>query len=99
MRFAEKYDKIFIGLISGLIFPFIVGIITFLFTSGQMSLGAYLTRLADTDIIAHSITLCVFPNIFIFLIFNHFDMLHASRGMLAITIIWAVIVFGVKFLT
>jgi hypothetical protein len=39
----------------------------------------------------------VFPNIIIFLIFNRLDMLRAARGVLAVTIIWAVIVFGVKF--
>lgn len=27
-----------------------------------------------------------------------FSMLRASRGMLAMTIVWAVIVFGIKFL-
>jgi preprotein translocase subunit SecE len=32
------------------------------------------------------------------MIFNRFDMLRATRGVLAMTIIWAVIVFGVKFL-
>ena len=99
MIFSEKFNKILIGLISGFIFPFAVGIIIFLFSSGQMSLDSYLSRLVNSDIITHSITLCVFPNIFIFLIFNRFDMLRASRGMVAITIVWAIIVFGVKFLT
>ena len=99
MTFSEKYDKILIGLTSGFVFPFGVGIIIFLFSSGQMSLGSYLSRLINSNIITHSITLCVFPNIFIFLIFNRFDMLRAARGMLAITIVWALIVFGIKFFT
>ena len=86
-------------MISGLMFPFIVGVIVFFFSSSEMSLGNYLSRLKESDIITHSITLCVFPNIFIFLIFNRFDMLHAARGILAITIIWAIIVFTLKFLT
>ena len=55
-------------------------------------------RIADSNIITHSITLCVFPNIIIFLLFNQFDMLKATRGVLAITIVWAVIVFAVKIL-
>jgi hypothetical protein len=32
------------------------------------------------------------------MIFNQFDMLKATRGVLAITIVWAIVVFGVKFL-
>jgi len=98
MNAAEKYDRLITGLISGLIFPFIVGMIIFIFSSGEMSLGSYLLRLKETQIITHSITLCVFPNIFVFLLFNRFDMLRAVRGTLAITIVWAIIVFAVKFL-
>jgi hypothetical protein len=98
MKFYEKYDKAFMGVISGLIFPFIIGLVIFLFSSGHQSLHAYLVRIADSKIITHSITLCVFPNILIFLLFNRFDMLKATRGVLAMTIVWAVIVFGVKFL-
>jgi hypothetical protein len=98
MKFHEKFDKVLTGFISGLIFPFIIGLIIYLFTSGHQSVHSYLVRISETNIITHSITLCVFPNIIIFLIFNRFDMLRATRGVLAITIIWAVIVFGVKLL-
>jgi hypothetical protein len=98
MTFSEKYDKVLTGLISGLVLPFIFGFIIYIFSPGHNTLHSYLARIADSDIITHSITLCVFPNIFIFLIFNRFDMLRASRGVLAMTIVWAVIVFGIKFL-
>ncbi|MGC1392216.1 MAG: hypothetical protein WA816_14370 [Bacteroidales bacterium] len=98
MKFYEKYDKVLTGVISGLIFPFIVGITIYLFSSGHQSLHSYLDRIGDSRIITHSITLCVFPNILVFMIFNRFDMLRATRGVLAVTIVWAVIVFGVKFL-
>jgi len=98
MTISEKYDKVLTGIISGLFFPFLVGLIIYLFSSSHLSVHSYLARIVETNIITHSITLCVFPNIFIFLIFNRFDMLRASRGVLALTIVWAVVVFGVKFL-
>ena len=98
MKVHEKYDKLITGIISGFIFPFIIGLIIYSFSSHNQSIHTYLVRIADSHIITHSITLCVFPNIIIFLIFNQFDMLRATRGVLAITIVWAVIVFGVKFL-
>jgi hypothetical protein len=98
MKFYERYDKVLTGIISGLVFPFIIGAIIFIFTSGHQSLHTYLARIVNSDIVTHSITLCVFPNILIFMIFNRFDMLKATRGVLAMTIVWAVIVFGVKFL-
>jgi len=97
MKFTEKYDVVATGLIAGFLLPFIIGLLIFMFSSGHQSLHAYLTRFAASDIITHSITLCVFPNIFIFLLFNRLDMLKATRGVLAITIAWAVVVFSVKF--
>jgi hypothetical protein len=98
MKFHEKYDKVLTGLISGFFFPFLVGLIIYFFTSGQQSIQSYLDRIIDSNIVTHSVTLCVFPNIIIFLLFNQFDMLKATKGVLAITIVWAVIVFGIKFL-
>ena len=98
MKFYEKYDKTIIGVISGLLLPFVVGVTIYLFSSGHQSLHTYIGRIADSNIITHSISLCVFPNLLIFMIFNRFDMLRATRGVLAMTIVWAVIVFGVKFL-
>ena len=96
MNFYEKYDKVVTGLISGLIFPFIVGTAIYLFSSGHQTLHFYLVRIMDSNIVTHSITLCVFPNILIFMLYNRFDMLRATRGVLAMTIVWAMIVFGVK---
>lgn len=98
MIIPEKYDKVLTGIISGLFLPLIVGLCIYLFSPTHLSIHSYLTRIAETNIVTHAITLCVFPNIFIFLIFNRFDMLRASRGVLAMTIVWAVVVFGVKFL-
>jgi len=98
MTFSEKYDKVLTGLISGLIFPFIIGLFIYLFSPESRPLHSYLARIVNSNIVTHVITLCVFPNVFIFLIFDRFDMLRASRGVLATTIVWAVIVFGIKFL-
>jgi hypothetical protein len=98
MKLNEKFDRVPSGLLAGLIFPFLVGIIIFVFSSGHQSLHSYLLRIKESDIVTHAITLCVVPNIIIFLIFNRFDMLRAARGVLAMTIVWAAVVFGVKFL-
>lgn len=97
MKVTEKYDKVSVGLISGFLLPIIVGLTVFAFTADGKSLVEYLNRLYISDIVTHAITLCVFPNIIIFLLFNRFDMLRAARGVLSATIVWAVSVFIVKF--
>jgi hypothetical protein len=98
MRFSERFDKVLTGLISGLVFPFLIGTLIYIFSSGHQSLHSYIVKIVNSDIVTHSISLCVFPNLIIFMLYNRLDMLKATRGVLAITIVWAMIVFGVKFL-
>lgn len=98
MTFRENADNLVSGVVSGLALPLLTGLIIYLFTSDGLSLHSYLVKISDTNIVTHAITLCVFPNVVIFLIYNRFDMLRACRGVLAITIIWAILVFAIKFL-
>jgi hypothetical protein len=96
MTFTERFDTLLTGLFSGIILPFIVAVTVYIFSPGNFSLQEYIARIADSNIITHTITLSVFPNVIIFLIFNRFDMLRASRGVLAVTILWAILVFSIK---
>lgn len=95
---TEKYDKLLLGVIAGFLAPLLIGLIVYLFSAGNGNPGEYIKRIIDADIITHIISLCVFPNIFLFLIFIRLDMLRATRGVLGITIFWAALVFAVKFL-
>jgi hypothetical protein len=98
MKFTEKFDNFIAGFASGLLLPVLVGLLIYLFSPGDLSVQSYIARIIETNIVTHSISICVFSNIIIFLIFNRFDMLKAARGVLAITIVWAVIVFAIKIL-
>jgi len=98
MTIPEKYDKQYIGAAAGFIIPVLISVTVLAFSSGSNSPGEYYRKLIEADIMTHVISLCVFPNIFLFLIFNRLDMLRATRGVLGITIFWAVLVFAVKFL-
>jgi hypothetical protein len=98
MKWNEKYDRVLYGIVSGLLLPLFTGLIIYLFTAKGKTIGEYLTRINSANIVTHAITLCVFTNIIIFLIYNRFDMLKAARGVLAVTIVWAVAVFIIKFI-
>ena len=93
----KKLDKTIVGIIAGLILPFIVASIVFLSAKGEPNLKAWMMRISLAHIETHIISLCVFSNIVLFFIFNRLDMLKDTRGVLAITILWAFLVFGIKF--
>lgn len=96
MKAKEKYDKVLTGVLIGIIVPLIVMLLFFLWKSGTYSLVEFFDRLISAGVLTNVVSVSVFANVFFFLLFNRFDMLKASRGILGITIIWAIIVFIVK---
>lgn len=98
MNKGEKYNRVITGAISGLILPFIAFAVFYLATVKGFTPEQYYRRIINAGNLAQIMSVSVFANIIIFLIFNHFDMLRASKGVLGITIIWAFVVFGIKFL-
>lgn len=98
MTLRENTDNLVSGIVSGIMLPFITGLIIYIFTADGLSVQSYLLRISDTNIITHAITLCVFPNVAVFFLYNRFDMLRACRGVLGMTIVWAVLVFLIKFI-
>ncbi len=84
------------GMILGLVLPLIVFLLVFAFTSKDQSMGDYFARILRRDLLTHYMSICVFPNVFAFLIFNRLDKLYSSRGVLGITIIWALTVLLIK---
>ena len=98
MKRILKHDKQIVGIAAGFVLPLLTGLIIYFFSADSMSIIRYLEYINSSNIVTHSISLCVFPNLVIFIIFNKLDMLNATKGVLAVTIIWALIVLALKFL-
>ncbi len=98
MTTTGKYDKIVVGAVAGFVLPLVAAFMFWLFSAGDLSIPSYFRKIASADILTHVMSLSVTCNLVLFLIFNRLDMLLASRGVLGITIAWAVLVFTVKFL-
>jgi hypothetical protein len=96
MRFRERFNNIITGVAGGIIIPVTAFLIFFLVTRNGLSFSGYLDKVAEAGNVSEVMSVSVFANIIIFLIFNRLDMLMASKGVLGITIIWAFIVFGIK---
>jgi hypothetical protein len=89
-------NRFITGFLSGLILPVIISIIVFIVSSDELEAGAYINRIVNRNILTHMISVFVFPNVFLFLIFNRFDKLRSARGILGVTILWAILVFIIK---
>lgn len=96
MRSVQRFNNALAGVAAGLVMPLIAFILFFLLTHNGLSLSDYFRKVEEAGNITSIMSVCVFTNIITFLLFNHFDMLRASRGVLGITIAWAFVVFGIK---
>ncbi len=76
--------------------PVLAFLVFFLLTHHGLSIGDYFRKVEDAGNISEIMSVSVFSNIIIFLLFNRLDMLRASRGVLGITIVWAFAVFAIK---
>lgn len=96
MRLSQKFNNAISGVIAGIVVPLIAFLIFYLLTNHGLSISDYFRKVEDAGNISEIMSVSVFANIIIFLVFNRFDMLRASKGVLGITIIWAFAVFGIK---
>lgn len=96
MSFSQRYNNVLTGVISGIVVPVIGFFVFFLVTRQGLTLDLFVRKIAEADKVTEVMSVSVFANIAIFLLFNRFDMLRASKGVLGITIAWAFLVFGIK---
>lgn len=96
MQIRQRFNNAIAGVAAGLVIPVIAFMVFFLFTHNGLSVADYFRRVEEAGNITSIMSVCVFSNIVIFLLFNHFDMLRASRGVLGITMAWAFTVFAIK---
>lgn len=93
----QKFDKIITGVAAGVLIPVLVLVVFYFWKSEGMGVEKFIETLVMAGALTNAISVSVFANIFAFLLFNRLDILKASRGILGTTIVWAILVFIIKF--
>ena len=92
------WDKLWIGLLLGLITPFIVLCGYYLINYQYMSIGEFIRYLILGDTYTAVISLCVLANLAAFYPFVWKEKWNGARGVLGATFVWSLIVILLKFL-
>ena len=85
-------NKLKYGFWPGVIFPLIMFLLMYFVRYQEVSLVDYLKNLWRFDILVRLLTLCVLPNLILFLFFFRKKQDMAARGVLMATFIYAFIV-------
>jgi hypothetical protein len=92
----RKNDKMGTGFVSGFILPLFIFLVIYLVRYPEVPLFKYLSELWHFKVLLKILSFCVFPNLFLFLLYIRRKMDFAARGVLAATFIYALIVVASK---
>jgi len=90
-------NKFWLGFLLGLGFPLVFFMLYFLFRFRDLSFGDYVHILIQTGKYVHVISLAVFSNLIPFMFFVRTNRFKSGRGVMAITILFVISVFVMKF--
>jgi hypothetical protein len=91
-----KIDKQWIGFVLGIIVPAITFFGIYLFAFPSQSLISFYEMITTKGFFTQLLSLAVIPNVLVFFIFIWTNKLIGARGVLAATIIIAILVFALK---
>ena len=92
----NKYNRTRVGFYSGLFTPLVLFLLIYLRKYPEMTFVDYIRNLWFIDLIAKIVSLCVFPNILIFLFFIRKKYDWAARGVLMATLLYALFVLAAQ---
>lgn len=90
-------NRFWLGFLIGLGFPIVFFLLYFLFRFHDLTIEHYFHLLAQTGKIVHVLSLAVFPNLIPFMFFVRTNRFKSGRGVTAITIVYAIAIFIMKF--
>ncbi len=96
---SRRWNVFWIGLILGLILPFICFLAFYLIKFAQVPFGEFLVYSAKMRALPKVLSLCAIPNLIIFYIFLQKEYWRATRGVIAATLLYAVAVLAIKLFT
>lgn len=91
-----KIDKQWVGILLGGIAPVLTFYAIYLFGYSSLKLITISELIATKGLFSRILSLAVIPNIAIFFLFIWKNKLSAARGVLAATMIYAIVVFAIK---
>ncbi len=94
-----KCNKLYIGLIIGIILPLITSWLIFYFRFGdRLEVNEFIDQLTRAGGFTKLLSLSVIPNLALFLLAIKLDRLLAARGIVTATVLYAIITIVLRFI-
>ncbi len=97
MNVKSKYNKLWLGLVLGIIIPIITIIIFSLFKSDVKNIVEFIQFTLSISALSNILSLCALPNLAIFYLFLNKELYYSARGVIFATLIWAILVVITRY--
>ncbi len=94
----SKANNVLLGTILGLLVPAFTVFLAYKIRFGNYELIEFLRVLIQNKLLSSLLSLCVIPNLLVFLIFIWLNYLYSARGVLLSTFVVGFIIVGIKFI-
>jgi hypothetical protein len=94
----KRLDKFSVGMIWGIILPFIVFLFIYLIRYGSIPIIQFVIHLSEMKILIKILSLCGFSNLLVFLYFYRKGLDQAAKGVIAATFIYGFLVLVSRFI-
>jgi hypothetical protein len=94
----KRLDKFSVGMIWGIILPFIVFLFIYLIRYGNIPIIQFVIHLSEMKILIKILSLCGFSNLLVFLYFYRNRLDKAAKGIIAATFVYGFLVLVSRFL-
>ena len=98
----KKYNKPVYGLLSGIILPAVAFLIYYGYSAfsvaGKLSLFDFIQTIYKEGAFIPVLSLCVLPNLILYLIFKKLDYWYAIKGVILSVLAYTVLVLILKFM-
>ncbi len=95
---TKKLDKLSLGLILGIFCPIVCILFLYQIKYNTRSIKEFMEMLSQIQILTKVLSLSIIPNLLLFFIFIWTNKLLSARGVLLSTIIYAFLIFSIKFI-
>ena len=93
----RKYDRLWLGLVLGIITPVLVMFVYYKINFFYIRVDTFLYEAFMKSIFLPLLSLCVIGNLLVFFIFLQTDRYYSSRGVVFATLLYAILIFILKF--
>jgi uncharacterized membrane protein len=94
---VKKYDKLVLGLVLGILTPIIVLLVYYKINFYYLRIDTFLFEAFMKRIFLPLLSLCVVGNLAVFFLFIQTERNYSARGVLLATLLYAIVVFILKF--